>query len=608
LTCRVFMETVNLNGLKENPMDTLSKRVKLSILLIILAALTVVCASSGGGGGQDITSDFDGPLSASIVETSGTVQVLKAVEGVFNDAVLGQELENNDQVLTHEDGRARIDLSTGTIIRLSPLSNFTLETMENTDDGILTRLQLEVGRLWVILNGGEVEVDTPSGLASVRGSYLHVWVRPEEDTTLVTCLEGECSLGNEYGTVTLVAGQTAAITGVNLPPSAGKMTDEDVDDWLQENPEATLVLIELTATVAANQGTKPSATPLVINTKTPTLPGTDAACGPPADWVLYTVQSGDTLDSLATAYQISVADLKVANCRGDSTAIFAGESLFVPNTPTITPKPTKTPLPTATNTPVPAVPTNTPVPTNSPAVMTSPVGPVPDGGSITDPALCAALYSVNVVDADGIAEVKMIYSLDGSVPDYSSAVGAGNYKLLSDAGGGTYKATYSIPSYEALAGVVKYRFVVKDSTGAFTYLPAAGAYTFTDTINCGAPTSFSGVVGPDGKFVPSTTTCANLYQVTVNDLNGISLVEISYKVKDDVGTVLGTGTLPLAYSGADLTLQNGTWDGTLSIPTTSYTANVPLTIIYQFKAKDMHGNWTTFATVFSFVDEAASCP
>lgn len=582
-------------------MDTLSKRVKLSILLVILAAFTVVCVSTGGGG-QDTASNNQGPLSASIVEISGTVQVLKASEGVFKDAVVEQELEDQDQVLTHEDGRARIDLSTGTIIRLSPLSNFTFETMENTEEGVFTRLRLEVGRLWVILNGGQVEVDTPSGLASVRGSYLHVWVRPEDNETLVTCLEGECSLGNEYGTVSLVAGQTASITGINLPPSKGKMSQEDVDEWLENNPEATMVLIQLTATVAANEGinlnsTKaPSPTPLVISTKTPTIAATDADCGPPGDWVLHTVTSGETLTSLASAFQVSVDDLKQANCRGISDAIVVGEALFVPNVPTITPTPTKTPIPTSTPKPTAA---STAVPTNSPMVMTSPIGP--DGTTLTDFNLCTTKYSINITDPDGVAEVKMIYSLDGTVPDWNTAVGQGKYKLLSSVGGGKYEANFMIPSYNAVGGVVKYRFAAKDSKGVLTYKPETGAYSFLDNaVKCGAPTNFEAVVAPETP-IDDAAICSREYAVTVTDLNGVSEVYLWYKITDNSGTPNVTNTIVLPSTGAD----------TYGVPNYLIDTSgffTPITIIYEFKALDGHGNTSAMGTKFSFIDNVGCLP
>lgn len=572
-------------------MDTLSNRLKLSILLMILASLTIVCAGTGSGG-ENTAANYEGPLTASIIETSGTVQVLKAAEGVFKDAAIGQSLEKKDQVLTHEDGRARIDLSTGTIIRLSPLSNFTFETMENSDEGVLTRLRLEIGRLWVILNGGEVEVDTPSGLASVRGSYLHVWVRPDSEETMVTCLEGVCTLGNDEGTVTLVAGQTASITGIGVPPKTGKMSNTDVEEWLEMNPEATKVLLELTATVASYQdpGDKPpTATLIPTFTKIPSITPTAVDCGPPGDWVLYTVKSGDTLKSLAAAFGITVEELKYANCRGDSTVIIVGENLFVPNVPTITPTPTKTPVPTSTPKPTAAA---TAVPTNSPSVFGAPAGP---SGTLPDPSTnigaCTNTYSINVTDADVVKEVKMIYTLDGSIPDWTTAVGQGKYKLLSHVGGGTYEANYEIKSTGAVGDLVKYRFAVKDGSGVISYYPEAGALTFTDPYDCGAPTNFLEVSAPTTP-IDSPATCARTYEVKVTDPNGINDVRLWYKVKDGI-TVFET----------DITLGNISGDNygtTMTIDTTGFVT--PVTILYEFKAKDGHGNTSGMPGTFSFTD------
>ena len=220
------------------------------VFVALLALTSIVCVSSGnteGEGGSSV-------LTALLSEITGQVQVLKPAVGVLEDAVEGQEVGIGDQVLTHKDGRALLKLSDGTTIRLSPLTTFILEEMEEKEEGILTRLKLEVGRLWIVLSGGALEVDTPSGLASVRGSYLHVWVKPAddpsgEDEVFITCLEGECSLGNDEGTVNLVAGQTAKIMGSTNPPESGKMTDKDVEDWLAEEPKATLIIKVMEETV-----------------------------------------------------------------------------------------------------------------------------------------------------------------------------------------------------------------------------------------------------------------------------------------------------------------------------------------------------------------------
>jgi LysM repeat protein len=368
------------------------------------------------------------------------------------------------------------------------------------------------------------------------------------------------------------------------------MSDGDVSEWLEMNPEATLVIMELTATVAAGSSDKPPAATMIPTIDktlmvTPTVTPTAVECGPPADWVLHTVKAEETLYSIATAYGITVDDLKYANCRGDSTTIIVGENLFVPNVPTITPTPTKTPLPTSTPKPTTAAPTN------SPSVFSAPQGPVADGGQLSDPAQCNAKYSINVTDADTVKEVKMIYSLDGSVPDWNTAVGAGKYKLLADKGGGTYENIYTIPSWNATGGLVKYRFAVKDGAGVISYYPATGALSFNDfDILCGAPTNFIAVSAPETPIDAVSPVCPRDYQVTVTDLNGISDVRLYYKIE---GTAYPDITL--GYLGGNDYGITG-----FTIDTSAFTA--PVTIQYEFKALDGHGNWSKMPTTFSFVD------
>lgn len=74
-----------------------------------------------------------------------------------------------------------------------------------------------------------------------------------------------------------------------------------------------------------------------------------AACTPPAGWVTYTVQSGDTLFKISKAFGITYPELQEANCMGTSTKIITGTTLWVPNVATATP--TKTAAPTKTSAP-----------------------------------------------------------------------------------------------------------------------------------------------------------------------------------------------------------------------------------------------------------------
>jgi LysM repeat protein len=54
-----------------------------------------------------------------------------------------------------------------------------------------------------------------------------------------------------------------------------------------------------------------------------------APCGPPAGWVIYYVQPGDTLYGIATMFGVSVNQLVNANCL-NSTYVYSGQRLYVP--------------------------------------------------------------------------------------------------------------------------------------------------------------------------------------------------------------------------------------------------------------------------------------
>jgi LysM repeat protein len=117
-------------------------------------------------------------------------------------------------------------------------------------------------------------------------------------------------------------------------------------------------------------------------------------CGPPAGWVkTHVVQQGDNLYRIALSYGIKYPQLQVANCMGSSVLIYAGQRLWVPNVPTLTPVPgvtivpdfpTNTLAPTATSTNTSVPPTSTLSPTaSSTFVFTATVPPATATASIT---------------------------------------------------------------------------------------------------------------------------------------------------------------------------------------------------------------------------------
>lgn len=232
----------------------------LSIVLLLMMSLAG-CRSE----------DEASPLSAKVSEVSGLVQMKQAEQDDFGIVVDGATLNVNGQVQTGDDGRARLDLSSGTIIRVAPSSIFTLISNEEAGGGLLTKLKLELGKVFIILNGGQADVETPSGVASVRGSYMKVEVDPVTGDIYVTCLEGNCSVTNPDGvTINFTNGQRAVLFHQNedgswSSPLLGDMTAEEFQDWLDNNPEAKELFEKGIATLTA-----------MAPTEAPTEPPTEA--------------------------------------------------------------------------------------------------------------------------------------------------------------------------------------------------------------------------------------------------------------------------------------------------------------------------------------------
>jgi hypothetical protein len=222
------------------------KNIKTILNLSILLLVFLACSTSGGAGTQ-ISST---PLNATLNEVQGDVSAKQPAASEYSPAVDGLIIETGGEVQTGDDGRTRVNVSNGTFFRAGPSSHFVLQTLEDNNGDVLTRLQLEFGKVWVILTAGILEIETPSGIASVRGSYLYVESRPDQSVK-ITCLEGDCSLKNNGGTANLVAGQAATITDENSAPQTGNMTEDDFNQWLTINPEAQSIIPAVTATQGA---------------------------------------------------------------------------------------------------------------------------------------------------------------------------------------------------------------------------------------------------------------------------------------------------------------------------------------------------------------------
>ena len=184
------------------------------------------------------------PRLAVLSELQMTVNARSDSEAQWREAIEGQSVFVGGGVKTGDEARARLDISDGTILRMAANSEFTLTELTAAPTDAVTRFKLAVGKLWVALTGtageGVLEIETPVGVATVRGSYISVEFAEDTGQAVVTCLEGECRLTGTTGQATdLNHDQQAEIAGAGQAPSpAQPMEAAQYADWARNFPEA----------------------------------------------------------------------------------------------------------------------------------------------------------------------------------------------------------------------------------------------------------------------------------------------------------------------------------------------------------------------------------
>ncbi|NPA93171.1 MAG: FecR domain-containing protein, partial [Chloroflexi bacterium] len=167
-------------------------------------------------------------------------------------AAQGLKIFVTGQVITGDASRAELRLSPeDTLVRIGANTQFVLQARDQKEEK--TTLRLLLGKLWVILRGGTLDVDTSSGTAAVRGSLMSVAFDPQSGRMTVTCLEGHCALSNAQGSVELTGGEAASILSADQPPSPPRqLYPREFQEWLDMAGDVASQYIPPTPTPVPN--------------------------------------------------------------------------------------------------------------------------------------------------------------------------------------------------------------------------------------------------------------------------------------------------------------------------------------------------------------------
>jgi hypothetical protein len=262
---------------------------KLVSFSVVLALLLAACGSQPATAPTATGAPQEQARSATLSEVVNVVEARPAEAESFAQASDGFVLEVGSQVRTGQASSVRLDFSEGTIVRISQNSSFGVKRLDTSANNPLTRLALETGKLWVSLTGGTLEVETPIGVASVRGSFAVFEYDPgdpddpTDDVLVIDCLEGTCTAQNQNFDET--AGNLEQIVLSNGGEELTRivLTGEDVQEFINNNPEVGAAIVATLTAAAPTATTPPTNTATSLPTDTASPVPTDTATTAPTD-------------------------------------------------------------------------------------------------------------------------------------------------------------------------------------------------------------------------------------------------------------------------------------------------------------------------------------
>ncbi|MFZ5801984.1 MAG: FecR family protein [Candidatus Omnitrophota bacterium] len=112
-------------------------------------------------------------------EMKGEVQILKKGQVDWTPATQGMTLEAGDRVQTLEKAKAVLVFSHGRV-DLDEKTDYGIDQMENASGLVTATTSLNLGKLKAKIEkmkaGSEFKITTPTSVATVRGTFLGMWV------------------------------------------------------------------------------------------------------------------------------------------------------------------------------------------------------------------------------------------------------------------------------------------------------------------------------------------------------------------------------------------------------------------------------------------------
>ena len=184
---------------------------------------------------------------AAVKEVTGIVKLKSADSNERKTLTVGTLLYDGDRLTTQRAAMAAVLFTDGSLLKINDLSDVTLNVTPTKDGQLNAKVDLPLGQLWakVTRRESEFQVETPSSVASVKGTEFSVFV-DEDGSSSLFVFSGLVEFGNDINRVMVKKNQKSTAMKNVAPSEPTKMDKEEkqIDDNFQE-PQSSNWRLEL---------------------------------------------------------------------------------------------------------------------------------------------------------------------------------------------------------------------------------------------------------------------------------------------------------------------------------------------------------------------------
>ncbi len=172
---------------------------------------------------------------AIVLKSKGNVKVKKDATKKWSNGDRGLRLDSGDIVKTYENSLAAIMFTDDkSLLKVRDNSILAIRG-KRTKNSISKRIACKFGNFWININKqkSKMIVETPSGIAAVKGTEFYGIV-DSEGNTLIIVIDGIVQLINKLGEALAKAGQTGKLTK-DAAPEVFKTDPSTIPNWADDD-------------------------------------------------------------------------------------------------------------------------------------------------------------------------------------------------------------------------------------------------------------------------------------------------------------------------------------------------------------------------------------